>query len=332
MRVNGKKGVVISILFSLILHSIFILAFYYLLKKKPLFPSKFPPIPKQTFVDIVTLPKKSHKTEKVIKEKHKIGANISRKGMAKVYSNKELLPFGFESKPLMSAKKPSPPTALVKKPQAKPNKKSEKKKVVEKTEKKQVKPHKLVKKGFTQKKSKPIRKVQKKSKSVYKKVSKKIVRAKKRERKGRSEKVIRLSGNLIKPYNLKPGFLSGKAFQYEYKRAKREATISIGTQSLKYASYLEHIKNKIENVWAYPTEAARTGQQGTLLILFTINKNGDLIRLKLVRSSGYPLLDRAALQAIRDASPFPPLPKRFNLDILNIYATFEYDLGFRYVY
>lgn len=332
MMVNGKKGVIVAVLFSLILHALFFLLFYYLLKKKPLFPSKLPPIPKQTVVDIVTLPEKTHKIKKEAKEKHKVGANISRKGMARVYSKKELLPFGFESKPLMSVEKHPVPEVSVRKTQPKPGRKPEKKKLMKK-EVKKAKPLKLAKKGSVQKKGIPISRKQNKAKlSKTVKPIKKLTRVKKRQSKGESEKVIKLSGNLFKPYSLKPGFLSGRAFQYEYKKAKREATISIGTQSVKYASYLEHIKNKIENVWAYPAEAARTGQQGTLLILFSINKNGDLIRLKLIRSSGYPLLDRAALEAVRDASPFPPLPKRFNLDILNIYATFEYDLGFRYVY
>jgi len=329
---NKKKGIIVAVLFSLILHSFFLLLFYYLLRKKPLFSPKLPPIPRQTIVDIVTLPEKAHKSKKELKERHKVGANISRKGMARVYSKKELLPFGFESKPLMSTNKPFRPKILAKKTPPALNKKTKEKQAAKRTKEKQKKPLNLAKKGAIEKKAKSVHRVIKKAKGMVSKAEKKLARTKKKQGKSAGEKVIKLSGDLFKPYHLKPGFLSGRALQYEYKRAKREATISIGTQSIKYASYLEHIKNKIENVWTYPTEAARTGQQGTLLVLFSINKNGDLIRLKLVRSSGYPLLDKAALQAVRDASPFPPLPKRFNLDILNIYATFEYDLGLRYVY
>ncbi len=332
MGVNKKKGVIVAVLFSFILHALFLLAFYYLFRKKPLFPSKLPPIPKQTVVDIVTLPEQTQKTRKEIKEKHKVGSNVSRKGMARVYSKKEQLPFGFGSKPLISVEKPFPPKIVIKKTPTELERKSKKKQATKKTKKEHTKPLKLAKKGVLRKKAKSAYKITGKVRKRLGEAKKKLVKTEKKQSKGAREKVIKLSGNLFKPYNLKPGFLSGRALKYEYKRAKREATISIGTQSIKYASYLEHIKNKIENVWAYPAEAARTGQQGTLLILFSINKNGDLIRLKLIRSSGYPLLDRAALEAVRDASPFPPLPKRFNLDVLNIYATFEYDLGFRYVY
>jgi len=289
MRFKRKNILILSILFSFILHLFLIVTLFYFFKKKEEYLRKLPPLPKQEIVDIVTLPKPKHRVKKPLKEKHKVAANVSKKGKAKVYSKVEKLPFGFEKKGVTISK--------VQKPKAKENK--------------------VAKKAVKQK-SKP------KLAGVGKKVLKKTKKQKK-------EEVVKIKGGLFKPYNLKEGFLAGRSKQYEYKNAKREATVSIGTQSIKYASYLEHIKNKIQNVWAYPQEAVRTGQQGRLLILFSIDKNGNLVRLKLIRSSGYPLLDQAALQAVKDASPFPPLPKRFNLDVLNIYATFEYTLGLYFI-
>ncbi len=292
MRFKRKDILVLSVLFSFVLHLLLIISLFYFLKRKEEYLKKLPPLPKEEIVDIVTLPKPKREIKRPLKEKHKVASSISKKGRAKVYSKVEKLPFGFEKKKAMTGK--------VQKQRAK--------------EKKVTKE--LAKQKTKQTKSKLARSGEKSLKKVKKR---------------KKEKVVKIKGGLFKPYSLKEGFLAGKSKQYEYKNAKREATVSIGTQSIKYASYLEHVKNNIQNVWVYPEDAIQTGQQGRLLVLFSIGKNGDLVRLKLIRSSGYPLLDQAALQAVRDASPFPPLPKRFNLDVLNIYATFEYTLGLYFI-
>ncbi len=293
MRFKRKEILILSVLLSFVLHLLIATVLFYFLKRKEEHLEKLPPLPKQEIVDIVTLPKPKHELKKQIEERHKVASNISKEGKSKIYSKIEKLPFGFEKKGAVRVVK-------VQKPKIK-EKKVKKEKV----------------------KQKP-KQVKSKLAGVGRKSLKKIKRQKK-------EEVVKIKGGLFKSYNLKRGFLAGKSKQYEYKNVKREATISIGTQSIKYASYMEHIKNKIQNVWVYPQEAIQTDQQGQLLILFSIDKNGNLVRLKLIRSSGYSLLDKAALQAVRDASPFPPLPKRFNLDVLNIYATFEYTLGLYFI-
>ncbi len=309
-----------SVIFSVIFHIIVASMLFYLLKEAVNSKNKLPPLPKETVVDIVTLPKKK-KPKITVKEKHKVASNISRKGRAKVFSKKEKLPFGTNKKAAMG---------IV----IKPEKTKKTTKVVKAGRPKEVAKQK--KKPIKEKETKKLAKSEKKTKIVVKtglkkhKISERKAKTQVTNRQ-KKEQVVKIPGGIFSQPKTYPGFTSGKSLQYEYKNAKREATISISTQSIKYASYLEHIKNKIQNVWVYPIEAARTGQQGKLLVLFSIDKSGDLVRLKLIRSSGYPLLDNAALEAIRDASPFPPLPRRFHLDVLNIYATFEYELGFNFI-
>ncbi|AEA34034.1 energy transducer TonB [Hippea maritima] len=280
-----KRFVIISIIFSLFLHSILFFLVFQFLKPKKL---PTPPLPKQVFVDIIRLPKPKIKVQKKKQEEHKIAANIQREGRARVYSKEEKIPYG-EAKPRLEKVKPHP--------------ESSKQKV----------------------KTKP--KIAKNKTSKSKAVG--LSRPKK-------SNLVKLKGGLFNEKLLsdlsKRGFSSGTSNQYKYKNAKKEATISIGTQELKYASYMAKLKNKIQDVWVYPQQAIQTGQQGALLILFSIGKDGRLVRLKLIRSSGYPILDNAALQAIKDASPFAPLPKRFGIDVLNIYATFEYRLSNYFIY
>ncbi|NMC69616.1 MAG: TonB family protein [Myxococcales bacterium] len=69
----------------------------------------------------------------------------------------------------------------------------------------------------------------------------------------------------------------------------------------------------------YPSLARRRGLSGTTVLTFGIGLDGTLVALTVERSSGSPLLDEAALAAVRDAAPFPvggcsfTLPVQFRL-------------------
>ncbi len=80
----------------------------------------------------------------------------------------------------------------------------------------------------------------------------------------------------------------------------------IANSSLK--NYLNTIRRRIEARKNYPFMARRMGIEGRVITEFTIDKNGGLLGLKIKRTSGYTILDQAAINAIKDAAPFPPLP------------------------
>ncbi|NOZ84355.1 MAG: energy transducer TonB [Epsilonproteobacteria bacterium] len=109
---------------------------------------------------------------------------------------------------------------------------------------------------------------------------------------------------------------------------KREAAVSIATKDYRYASYMAHIKRQVESVWIYPEEAIEKGETGVLFLFFVINRNGSLKNIKLINSSGREILDNAAINALKDAAPFPALPKRLNIDRLKVYASFQYNISF----
>ena len=108
------------------------------------------------------------------------------------------------------------------------------------------------------------------------------------------------------------------------RRFPREATVDINTRKLRYVSYLARLKQKVEQVWIYPAEAKRRRQSGLLLLAITIGPDGRLLGTYVDRSAGYPLLDQAAIRAVRAAAPFAPLPKAWHLEKLHIKATFDY--------
>jgi len=108
----------------------------------------------------------------------------------------------------------------------------------------------------------------------------------------------------------------------------KEATISLDTKDPTYHPYTKVIKEKISNYWIYPLSAQQNFIQGSLLIVFRLDKNGNLIKCNIDRSSGHEILDTQALKAIRLANPFPPFPENITVQLLNINASFTYQLTF----
>jgi TonB family protein len=77
----------------------------------------------------------------------------------------------------------------------------------------------------------------------------------------------------------------------------------------------------------YPLEARRTHQQGTVVLALYINEFGTLDKVEIVKSSGHPLLDRAAEDAMQQSRFSPaysgniPMPSRAEVSI-----TFQLEL------
>ncbi|HEX9878758.1 MAG TPA: energy transducer TonB, partial [Candidatus Binatia bacterium] len=70
-----------------------------------------------------------------------------------------------------------------------------------------------------------------------------------------------------------------------------------------------------------------------LVVEFTVLGDGSLSGARLIRSSGFSILDEEALRAVRSAAPFYPIPPWIHKKRLAIIASFEYfDNRLRYSY
>jgi len=103
-----------------------------------------------------------------------------------------------------------------------------------------------------------------------------------------------------------------------------EGAVRLDTKEPKYISYFTSIKRAIELVWEYPEPALRQGLQGKLVLEFTILSNGQLEKTRLIRSSGFTMLDQEALRAVQAAAPFHPIPPSIGKTRLEVIASFEY--------
>jgi protein TonB len=72
--------------------------------------------------------------------------------------------------------------------------------------------------------------------------------------------------------------------------------------------YLEKIRQDINRNRVYPPEARSLGISGTAQYAIFIDRQGRLLRLRLLQSSGADLLDKAGMQMIQHSAPFQPPP------------------------
>jgi periplasmic protein TonB len=103
-----------------------------------------------------------------------------------------------------------------------------------------------------------------------------------------------------------------------------EAVLDINTRDDRFASYLLHLKRKIQAVWIYPSVAAQSGIGGSLTLEFSIARTGELLGVNLLDSSGHTVLDDSAVKAIKSAAPYFPFPDRMRAKKLRIKANFIY--------
>lgn len=72
--------------------------------------------------------------------------------------------------------------------------------------------------------------------------------------------------------------------------------------------YLNTVRRDILRNRAYPPAARSLGLAGTAEYSMLLDRKGRLLRLRLLRSSGADILDKAGMAAIERSAPFQPLP------------------------
>jgi len=86
------------------------------------------------------------------------------------------------------------------------------------------------------------------------------------------------------------------------------------------AEHFAYIKHIIEQNISYPQRARRMGWTGRIVVSFDVLKNGHVQDIRIVKSSGYELLDSNLVETIRKVEPFPRPPVSV---ILNMPITYE---------
>jgi TonB family protein len=97
-------------------------------------------------------------------------------------------------------------------------------------------------------------------------------------------------------------------------------------QGVDFAPYLRLILQTVRRNWqSVMPEAVRLGRRGKVSIVFSIGRDGQVIKLVINDSSGIDSFDKAAVAGISMSNPFPPLPSAFKADHIAVQFNFAYN-------
>ncbi|MGL1889386.1 MAG: TonB family protein [Reichenbachiella sp.] len=92
------------------------------------------------------------------------------------------------------------------------------------------------------------------------------------------------------------------------------------------STYIQQIARKINLNRYYPAPAKRLKQQGTVVISFSLNKQGVITHSSIKSPSSFPLLNDAALKTLVKCNNFDPIPQTLALNVLDLEIPLEYNL------
>lgn len=111
-------------------------------------------------------------------------------------------------------------------------------------------------------------------------------------------------------------------------RPKIHRFTSVAALAASDAEYQRQWQDKVESIGNanYPSTAVAQGISGDVTLMVSLNKNGSIKSVELIKSSGHKLLDRAAMASVQLAAPFTAFPKELakKADILEIYRTWQF--------
>ncbi len=97
------------------------------------------------------------------------------------------------------------------------------------------------------------------------------------------------------------------------------------------AWYRDEWRKKVERIGNlnYPDEARRQRIYGSLRMLVIVKSDGTVEELRVLESSGRPVLDEAAMRIVRLSAPFAPFSGELarNYDQVEIIRTWRFERG-----
>ncbi len=92
--------------------------------------------------------------------------------------------------------------------------------------------------------------------------------------------------------------------------------------SVDFAPFMKKLQRDIKLNWKPP----KKNESNRVVLLFTVSKNGKVSNIKVLKSSGYKDVDKAAIKAVKDTAPFQPLPAEFEDNQVDIHFKFDYNV------
>lgn len=94
-----------------------------------------------------------------------------------------------------------------------------------------------------------------------------------------------------------------------------------------FLNYYDLLSTLIGRFAVYPILARDKNIDGTAYISFVLHNNGVLGEVVVRESSGYAILDKAAISAVQNAAPFPPLPDEIKKDKIRLSVPIAFEIS-----
>jgi TonB family protein len=86
-----------------------------------------------------------------------------------------------------------------------------------------------------------------------------------------------------------------------------------GMSNLDFNRYLQQLERRVKSVWRYPEEVAGVQE---VAVRFSLDRSGRLTQAQVLDSSD-ARLNASAIEAMKRASPFPPIPDSLAKELAN---------------
>lgn len=116
------------------------------------------------------------------------------------------------------------------------------------------------------------------------------------------------------------------AVEEPYKDSIKEKFEVIDSAKEAMLRYQDMVKQKIESCRRYPHWAKERKLEGVSCLVFTLLSNGMVQDIKLIRSSGFGILDKEAVSTVKRASPFCPIPPKLNCSSFTMEVSLVFEL------
>lgn len=86
--------------------------------------------------------------------------------------------------------------------------------------------------------------------------------------------------------------------------------------------YMEHLQDKMKSNWNPP----RGQKSSNVVLLFKVDRNGKVLKARVLKSSNNIAIDKSALEALKKSEPLEPLPKEFKGKDIDVQFQFDYNV------
>ena len=118
----------------------------------------------------------------------------------------------------------------------------------------------------------------------------------------------------------------------DYNARPKRGYIGPNTKGVTYANYYNEFKERVERIGNLELPPEASGKMyGDLIISVTLNPDGSIYQdeIRIMRGSGWPVLDRAAVSFVRKGAPYHPFPPAMKKEygVYDLVSRYEFTKG-----